>query len=156
MNVCLLQPRAAAGVQGSRPRAGLALRVLAVSQQSSRVQQQVRSVRWSAPQVCSAGREANPGEPSPLLLLLSQGLEAQRPAEQQNGALRIGPNQQQQQAAAPAAAQPGQDAAREQRLQLHYRTRWQQPLLHHSLAGGEWRSVPMQQVSAQCCAVAKC
>ena len=31
-------------------------------------------------------------------------------------------------------------------LQLHYRTSWQQPVLHHSVNGGEWRGVEMQQV----------
>ena len=35
------------------------------------------------------------------------------------------------------------------RLELHYRTSWHQPVLHHSISGGEWQGVPLQRVSAQ-------
>lgn len=153
MQRCGLQPRAAAGAQGSRARAGLPLRVLAVApQQHTWSQQQVRSWIDSALCRCSPRWGRSEGPPSDCLtpaLLPPQGSETQRLNEQQNGALRIGADHQQQAAAAPAAAQPVQDATRQQRLQLHYRTQWSQPLLHHSLAGGEWRGVPMQRVGAQ-------
>lgn len=56
-------------------------------------------------------------------------------------------------AAAPTAAAPAAPAAKPpppdgHRLQLHYRSTWQQPVLHHSICGGEWRGVPMQRVGA--------
>lgn len=52
---------------------------------------------------------------------------------------------------AAAAGLPGRAAAaaddtHSNRLQLHYRTTWSAPVLHHSIAGSEWRGVPLQKV----------
>ena len=63
MQRCGLQPRASAGAQGSRARAGLTLRVLAVApQQHTRSQQQVRSWIDSPLRRCSPrwGRSEGP------------------------------------------------------------------------------------------------
>lgn len=159
MQLRWMQPRAA-GVQGSR-RALPPPSAVGRQEHSPPVQRQVRSTAIRAVRArCSAGCWAAPRapltSPHPALLRL-QGLEAQRPAEQQNGALRIEPDHRAA-AAAAEAAPAAQDAvglrsadsttaARPQRLQLHYRTRWEQPILHHSLAGGEWQGLPMQRVS---------
>lgn len=64
------------------------------------------------------------------------------PTQQQNGhdpALELGAA-----ASRPAARLPPLQPA--VRLQLHYRSSWLQPILHHSLRGGEWSSAAMQPV----------
>lgn len=53
-------------------------------------------------------------------------------------------------APAAATAGPPPPTAPLKRLQLHYRSLWEQPVLHHSISGGEWRGVPMQPVSQAC------
>ena len=87
---------------------------------------------------------------------LAQGFQSGVPGQQ--SAAGVGAAEQQQQ---PAQGLPQQqargrgapaggglplppDAAA--RLQLHYHTSWQQPVLHHSINGGEWQGFEMQPV----------
>ena len=84
------------------------------------------------------------------------GAQQQAPAQQSGGG--HGAAEQQKHAAQGLPQQQGRgrgvaaggglpspaDAAT--RLQLHYHTSWQQPVLHHSINGGEWRGLEMQPV----------
>ncbi|KAL4425696.1 hypothetical protein ABPG75_009712 [Micractinium tetrahymenae] len=76
------------------------------------------------------------GGPPALNGTRSSQAEAALPAQQQQQqSLELG-------GAAAAAPPPAQETG----LQLHYRTSWERPVLHHSINGGEWQVVEMQQV----------
>jgi hypothetical protein len=67
-------------------------------------------------------------------------------AEQQQHAAQGLPQQQGRGRGAAAGGSLPSPADAATRLQLHYHTSWQQPVLHHSINGGEWRGLEMQPV----------
>lgn len=78
----------------------------------------------------------------------------QESANPQHNTLELTHGSKYDQAAAPAqhqslglgGAPPAAPPPATPRLQLHYHTTWHQPILHHSINGGTWQGVEMQQV----------